>query len=313
MSEKMTQTDTDISNKTPGRLLKAAREKLELTPKDIAAQLNLQINTIIALENDDEEKLPVSTYVRGYIRSYARIVNLNADTLIKLYESGALPPPEIIPDVKQHTQISSRDKPVKAVTYLVTFGLALLLIAWLQSHYVVDQANMAANTSTQGEKHYGGSLNYPIKIVIHPDTPFLDKAYYDEIESTSELPLYVDEPETSDNLTDILDVPGSLSIDTTISEPENINPSHNDDDVPPGTDQVSFIITKESWIKIQDSTNKVIYMDTARPGEQVHLSGKAPFSVILGYSPGVQVTFNGKQFNTEPYSSAGVARFTLGE
>jgi len=307
MSEKMTQTGTDISNKTPGRLLKAAREKLELTPKDIAAQLNLQINTIIALENDDEEKLPVSTYVRGYIRSYARIVNLNADTLIKLYESGALPPPEIIPDVKQHTQISSRDKPVKAVTYLVTFGLALLLIAWLQSHYVVDQAKMTADTSTQGEKHYGGSLNYPIKIVIHPDTPFLDKAYYDALENSSELPLYVDEPETSGNLTDILDVPGSLSIDTTISEPTN------DDNVLPGTDQVSFIITKESWIKIQDSANKVMYMDTARPGERVDLSGEAPFSVILGYSPGVQVTFNGKQFNTEPYSIAGVARFTLGE
>ena len=312
MTDKISQTDKSISNQTPGRLLKTAREKLDLTQKDIATQLNLQTNTITALENDDNEKLPVPTYVRGYIRSYARIVNLDADTLIKLYENDVSPPPEIIPDVKQHTQASSRDKPVKAVTYLITFGLALLLLAWLQSHYVVNQTSTSGDASAPGEKPYGGNLNYTYKIVIHPDTPFLDKTYYDETESPSELPLYVDEPETSD-LINTIELPDSLSLDTTISESADDNPLQDEIDNLPDADQLSFNITKSSWIKVNDSSDKVLYMGTAKPGEQLHLSGNAPFSVTLGYSPGVQVTFNGNQFNPEPYSNAGVARFTLGE
>lgn len=313
MPDKMPKANAGVSHQTPGQLLKTAREQLDLTQKDIAAQLNLQINTIAALESDDDEKLPVSMYVRGYIRSYARIVKLDADTLIKLYENDALPPPEIVPDVKQHTQISSRDKPVIAVTYLVTFGLVLLLFAWLQSTYVVNQDNKVMDTTAPQDKRQGGYLDYSYTIVIHPDTPFLEKTVNGKNKLSSELPLYVDDPKASEELTETLELPGSLSTDTTIIESTNNNLTIDDNNISQDTDRVSFSIIKSSWIKVYDSTNKIIYMDIAKPGEQLHLSGSAPFSVILGNAPGVEVIFKGKQFNTEPYSDAGVARFKLGE
>src|SRR5690606_13439913 len=113
MSETASQETETLQNK-PGRILREARERLGLEQKDIASQLNLQVDTIDAVENDAAEKLPAPTYVRGYIRSYARMVQLDSDALIKLYESDAAGPPEIIPDIKQHHQVSSTDKPVKA-------------------------------------------------------------------------------------------------------------------------------------------------------------------------------------------------------
>ena len=64
---------------------------------------------------------------------------MDADRIIAKYNNKAPQPPELIPDVKHPTQVSSSDKPVKAVTYLVTFMLVLLVLAWVQSNFVVRE------------------------------------------------------------------------------------------------------------------------------------------------------------------------------
>jgi cytoskeleton protein RodZ len=48
-----------------------------------------------------------------------------------------------------------------------------------------------------------------------------------------------------------------------------------------------------------------------KPGEEINITGAAPFNVLLGYSPGVMVTFNGNKFDTEPFTKGSIARFTL--
>jgi cytoskeleton protein RodZ len=299
MSDVIPYSETDMKQQSPGYLLKKAREKLELTQGDVASQLNLQIHIVEELEANDIDSLPASTYVRGYIRSYARIVNLNADALIDLYNNDAKAPPEILPDVKHHGQVSSSDKPVKAATYLIIFGLVLLLLAWWQSHFIVGQENLFSES-----KDHDGGLSYTYKIVIHPDTLYLEK----EVEQKNEisgLPLY--EP-IQDSLVETLALPGPLAIDTTLEGLSNeiINRGI-------GTDHLSFIISNESWIEVRDVDNKKIFQDIAMPGERINLGGKAPFSVIIGFSPGVKVIFNGNPFDTESHTDGSVARFRLGE
>ena len=43
--------------------------------------LNLTLANVIALENDDYESLPGWTYVSGYLRAYARLLDLDPDSL----------------------------------------------------------------------------------------------------------------------------------------------------------------------------------------------------------------------------------------
>jgi len=38
------------------------------------------------LENGQYEKLPAEVYVRGFLRSYARYLNIDEQALVKLYE-----------------------------------------------------------------------------------------------------------------------------------------------------------------------------------------------------------------------------------
>ncbi len=299
MTDIISHSEIDTKVQSAGCILKKAREELELTQKDIASQLNLQTHIIEELEADDINSLPATAYVRGYIRSYARIVNLDANALINLYENDAQGPPEILPDVKHHSQVSSSDKPVKAATYLITFGLVLLLLAWWQSHFIVGQKNLFSDS-----KDYGGNLSYTYKIVTHPDTPFLEKTTQDE-NSITQLPLYELVP---DSPIETLALPGPLSIDTTLdSATSQIKNTGT------GPDHLSFNVIENSWIEVREANNNIIFQDLAIPGDKINLRGTAPFSVIVGFSPGVRLVFNGKPYDVESHSNKGIARFTLVE
>lgn len=65
-----------------GYLLRKAREALGLSPEEVASELHLSAYQIRALEKDDYEDLPGATYVRGYLRAYARLLNLSEERIL---------------------------------------------------------------------------------------------------------------------------------------------------------------------------------------------------------------------------------------
>ncbi len=80
------------TQQTPGQRLKERREEWGLSVEEVASSLNLGVGVIIALESDDHSKLPGSTFIKGYIRSCAKLLDLNPEELI-----GALDPkPETV-------------------------------------------------------------------------------------------------------------------------------------------------------------------------------------------------------------------------
>ncbi len=83
----MNEPDTPFTPPPPppasaGRLLSSARHKWELSVQDVAACLNLSSATITALEADAYEQLPGSTFVKGYLRSYAKLLELDPEEIM---------------------------------------------------------------------------------------------------------------------------------------------------------------------------------------------------------------------------------------
>ena len=66
-----------------GALLHAKREEAGLTLADIADKLNVSEDTVRKLEEGQHEQLPGRVFVRGYIRYYAKLLNIDATTLFK--------------------------------------------------------------------------------------------------------------------------------------------------------------------------------------------------------------------------------------
>lgn len=65
--------------------LARARESQDMSVADVARALRLSVKQIEALEADQPDCLPGRTFVRGFVRNYARLLNLDPDQLVAEY------------------------------------------------------------------------------------------------------------------------------------------------------------------------------------------------------------------------------------
>ncbi len=65
-----------------GKILSEKRHEWDMSIQEVASSLNLGVDSIEALEADDYDKLPGTTFVKGYIRSYAKLLKLDVEGLM---------------------------------------------------------------------------------------------------------------------------------------------------------------------------------------------------------------------------------------
>ena len=78
--------DTPAAEPAPasfGARLRWERERAGLTVTDVAARLRLHLNQVRAIEQETLNALPEAAYVRGFIRSYARLLNIDPAPLVE--------------------------------------------------------------------------------------------------------------------------------------------------------------------------------------------------------------------------------------
>ena len=66
-----------------GEQLRAARMGYQWAIEDVAANLNLTVDVVRALEAGDHTNLPESAFVRGYLRAYARLMEIDENLVLK--------------------------------------------------------------------------------------------------------------------------------------------------------------------------------------------------------------------------------------
>ncbi len=81
------QAETETVVITLGHELRAAREQNNQSLEDIAHILNIKETYIKAIEAHAFDNLPAPVYVIGFIRSYATLVNLDADALVAQFKA----------------------------------------------------------------------------------------------------------------------------------------------------------------------------------------------------------------------------------
>lgn len=121
-----------------GALLRKGREQLGLTQDEVAMELHLSRDLVFHLENESLAHLPGPTFVRGYIRAYAKLVQVDADAAITSFNSvcGPAQPTNLTPN-KQRTvirQMKTHEKPMRWVSYMIFIGIVVLVLIWWSSH-----------------------------------------------------------------------------------------------------------------------------------------------------------------------------------
>src|SRR5918998_2595065 len=75
-----------------GAALREERERQGLTLEDLEARTKIRTRYLRALENEDWDILPGPTYVRGFLRTYAGTLGLDAEDLVDDYREEFEPP-----------------------------------------------------------------------------------------------------------------------------------------------------------------------------------------------------------------------------
>ncbi|HGW6118447.1 TPA: cytoskeleton protein RodZ, partial [Serratia marcescens] len=140
---------------TTGQRLRQAREQLGLSQQTVAERLCLKMSTVRDIEEDSVSADLASTFVRGYIRSYAKLVHLPEDELLPMLAKQApLKMAKVAPmqSFSLGKRRKKRDGWLMSFTWLIVFVVIGLTGAWWWQNHKAQQeeiATMADQSSAQ--------------------------------------------------------------------------------------------------------------------------------------------------------------------
>ena len=120
--------------KRPSELLAEARQRLGLSQKEVADKLYLTTSYIKYIDAGEFSSLPKPAFIKGYLRTYARVVGLSGDEIVALYDAElqiAEPIPEIRGVTEEEVGTASITGPVLQTGLISLAGRALVVtVIW---------------------------------------------------------------------------------------------------------------------------------------------------------------------------------------
>ena len=285
-----------------GELLSQAREKAGYSQQDVAVELHLKPELIQAIDEEKLDELPEPAYVRGYLRSYARMVSVDVDTVLNTYSSLNHETPEWEFNEPARHEVAQGRKltPVTIIVFVIILGL---LVTWL-----LTEGNGSKNeTEMVAEATVPEPLQEPLPVVVETPEPTVESDSAPPAETVVEPALAEEVLAQEESLT--LEEEPAEEVAIVEDGLDNFELASVQAD---GTDNVVLRFNKESWAEVFDANGVQLLRGLMKSGTVQQLSGTAPFSVFLGNTPAVEIRINDVEFDASPYMRRdSVSRFTL--
>lgn len=135
-----------------GRQLRAAREARAMSIEEISRATRIPMGSVERIENDHFDDLPGEVFVRGFLRAYARAVQLPVDDVLAKYTSSrrvAWVTPIPLTSPEKRSQGGRRvGVAIAFVLLLVLFTLALSIVLRPRSHDMPRELSSAPSDET---------------------------------------------------------------------------------------------------------------------------------------------------------------------
>lgn len=301
-------TAQELPNKdiSIGALLIDARKAAALSQSVIAEQLNLPKQTIKALEADEYDDLPEPTYVRGYLKNYARVVDINDVDLIKLYTDQYYSEP-VVEEVNRKTKQSYDPAILWSTAAVLSILVGLVITWWFESNQISEQGIELVDNAVVNNEIANSFL--PDTSLTDNDQEFIANGKNKNIaQVTQESPvnshLGEDEQSTS-NATEFITVDQHQAMEKASRNPNLVSSLGS-------TQVLTVTYVEKSWTEIRDADSNTLMQGLIEPGVVRNLSGKPPFEIFLGNAPGVVIEVNGLYFDHSQFNRSNrTARFQV--
>ncbi len=291
-----------------GPSLKAAREAAGLGLGEVADRLKLSMRQLEAIERDDFDALPGATFVRGFVRNYARFLGVDPEPLMQALEQHF---PSAVNDVANLVKgTAARDLPHEPEEAPTESREGSSIGKWLALAVIV--AGIAGGGFWYANRDDGGAKAEP-----HADdqlAPMLTQhdasaaaasapAAATQANSPASAAVAAVKPAASSPVQQAATKPvasapaKAIAAKPVASAPAKAavaKPIASAPAAASGNDKVSVNVKDAAWISVQDATGRKLIYKVMQPGDAAEVSGTAPFKVVVGNASQVELSYNGK-------------------
>lgn len=291
-----------------GSLLAVARKQQNRSVEEIADELNLSVTQIRTIELDQSEGLPEPTYVRGYIRSYAKLLGLDAKEVLDHY---------LNPNWQKGSRLDEMPRGIGSANEserggFLTVGkvvTAVVLLSVISFLWFTGKLNGLFGEQTLPVAESEITVN-PV-----PSTPTASDSI-SPVSSTNEA------TQTSETtLSNQTAQSNSAAPDSQASEAAQAEASANpaaSQGAPvaaeaAGEHRLVLSFSDTSWVDIRDADGQRLAYKSYAEGESLDVSSSTKMAVFIGNAKAVSARYNGSEFDISQHREGVFARFSLGE
>ena len=272
---------TDLGDISVGRALSAARKKKRLRYKKLSSELNIDESYLIALEEDNFELIPGGeAYVKGFLRSYAKKLDLNPDEIIQIYSSGRKKNSD---KTSSDLSLQLKKDNINQTKYLAALVLvpAIVVVFFLSLAFILGFPTNQKEQNLESFKE-DDSIQLPEK--FEDQTIEIPTA---QIEDLDKIILKVDDSqEESDR--DLRELAPS-KVDE-LSKPVISNQNIT-----------SIRVFDDCWLEVFSEKERLLYI-LAKEGEE-YIFEEDRLKIITGNFKNIEISFNDKIQNLEDYAN----------
>lgn len=276
-----------------GCQLREGRERMGMSVEDVVAKIKLAPRQILAMEADDFQALPETTFLRGFVRSYAKLLQLDVQPLL-----DALPGSKV-------AQVSVEQLPVDAPfpsertarRQNLNLLIAALLIALGLAGFAAWQANTPHPVAHEAETISDDAL-VAIPLPLPEQVEILDGSGV---------------PEAGVPESGIPVVASAVPVAQSPAAPAAQPPATPVPTVAKASAALRLVFDREAWAEIKDQSGKTLSRQVNLRGSELRVEGIAPFTLVVGHAASVHLFYQDKQVDLTSYinASSDVARLTL--
>jgi cytoskeleton protein RodZ len=307
----------------PGERLRTARLAAGLDKDKVAAQLHLKPGQIDELERDQYDGFAARVFVRGYLRNYARLVDLSADSVLEAFDRLCPDPdePKLQPVGSHKPQVSSRHGVVQLFSWLLVLAIVGLFAVWWAGYLELNGSNGGSQVQTlESEQSLTpppaaqepGSLPLPPVPAAEAPQPEAEEQPQSELAAQPESPSGQPEQaeaEAQPAVPEVMEVPVALPPATEpVVEPEV---SEVAEPPPVVADEIVLSLDGPCWVEVRAIDGSYKLLGEFQAGTRRVLGGNPPYSILLGNATVAILTVGGQAFDLAPHTRQQVARFTL--
>lgn len=275
------QPSSTLSMEAVGRLLVEAREKMGLSVDEVGTRLRLTPKQVLAMESGHIEALPGAAFVRGFLRNYAKLLQIDAEPLLEACRAhGVETTPKQISLHSENIQIAGRERKGLSI-YLATIVVVILALAAWFAYMDFSGENMPAEAPVDATipQELPGETVIPQPIEPLPQAP---------VPETLPLPAQPATPGVAPAATPEAAASAPVASATLVLAPK-----------------------QTSWVGVTDRDGKEIFSRNVLSGSSETITGTPPLKVVVGNAAGMAITYNGNPVDIAPHIRSNVARLTL--